>query len=177
MKLILHFLFFGLVSTLVLADTSGFGKGPVIAGYGPVATVPGVTLPAQLNFKVAFDVSERGPDDAVSRDLEKLARFLNLHGRAGIAPDRMQLALVVHGKAGYDLLSDADYQRRFGTANPNTGLLAALSQQGVTIQLCGQSAAYYDINADQLAPGVNMALSAMTAHALLQQQGYTLNPF
>jgi len=26
-------------------------------------------------------------------------------------------------------------------------------------------------------PGVTMALSAMTAHALLQQDGYTLNPF
>jgi hypothetical protein len=26
-------------------------------------------------------------------------------------------------------------------------------------------------------PGVEMALSAMTAHALLLQQGYTLNPF
>jgi len=28
-----------------------------------------------------------------------------------------------------------------------------------------------------LAPGVEMTLSAMTAHALLQQDGYTMNPF
>jgi len=28
-----------------------------------------------------------------------------------------------------------------------------------------------------LLPGVEMALSAMTAHAILQQEGYTLNPF
>ncbi|VVS99449.1 hypothetical protein ERY430_40383 [Erythrobacter sp. EC-HK427] len=30
---------------------------------------------------------------------------------------------------------------------------------------------------DDLIEGVEMALSAMTAHALLQQQGYTINPF
>jgi hypothetical protein len=33
------------------------------------------------------------------------------------------------------------------------------------------------VAAEQLIPGVKMALSAMTAHAQLQQQGYTLNPF
>ena len=30
---------------------------------------------------------------------------------------------------------------------------------------------------DDLLPGVELALSAMTMHALLQQKGYTLNPF
>tara|TARA_Y100000588_G_scaffold170524_1_gene184375 strand:+ start:507 stop:614 length:108 start_codon:yes stop_codon:yes gene_type:complete len=33
------------------------------------------------------------------------------------------------------------------------------------------------VKQQQLIPGVQMALSAMTAHAQLQQQGYTLNPF
>lgn len=43
--------------------------------------------------------------------------------------------------------------------------------------LCGQSAAASGIERVDLLPGVEMALSAMTAHALLQQDGYTLNPF
>jgi intracellular sulfur oxidation DsrE/DsrF family protein len=47
----------------------------------------------------------------------------------------------------------------------------------VKIIVCGQTAAYYGVKTDELLPGVQMALSAMTAHALLQQQGYTLNPF
>jgi hypothetical protein len=33
------------------------------------------------------------------------------------------------------------------------------------------------VKTEDLLPGVEMALSAMTAHALLQQQGYTFNPF
>jgi intracellular sulfur oxidation DsrE/DsrF family protein len=47
----------------------------------------------------------------------------------------------------------------------------------VRIIVCGQKAAYYNVTSDDLLPGVKMALPAMTAHALLQQQGYTLNPF
>ena len=47
----------------------------------------------------------------------------------------------------------------------------------MSIQLCGQTAVARDISADDLLPGVTMALSAMTAHAQLQQAGYTLNPF
>ena len=33
------------------------------------------------------------------------------------------------------------------------------------------------ITPDDLIPGVEMSLSAMTAHALLQQNGFTVNPF
>jgi len=35
----------------------------------------------------------------------------------------------------------------------------------------------FDVGKDDLLPGVERVLSAMTLHALLQQQGYTLNPF
>ena len=64
-----------------------------------------------------------------------------------------------------------------GENSAGAGLIAALTDHGVRIIVCGQSAAYYDVATDDLLPGVEMALSAMTAHALLQQQGYTLNPF
>jgi len=43
--------------------------------------------------------------------------------------------------------------------------------------VCGQSAAANGVTQEQLIPGTEMALSAMTAFALLQQRGYTVNPF
>ena len=49
--------------------------------------------------------------------------------------------------------------------------------QGVRIIICGQSAAANGVRADELIEGVEVELSAMTAHALLQQAGYTVNPF
>ena len=39
------------------------------------------------------------------------------------------------------------------------------------------SAAAQDVTNADLQPGVKMALSAITAHAELQRQGYSLNPF
>ena len=43
--------------------------------------------------------------------------------------------------------------------------------------ICGQSASVYGVKAEHLIEGVELELSAMTAHALLQQRGYTVNPF
>jgi intracellular sulfur oxidation DsrE/DsrF family protein len=79
----------------------------------------------------------------------------------------------VHGGAYRDLLNAESY----GGDNPNAPLIEQLIAHGVTIELCGQTAAYRDVSEDDLLPGVTISLSAMTSHALLQQQGYTLNPF
>ena len=72
-----------------------------------------------------------------------------------------------------DLVTD----ERYGAQNANAGLIAALIDAGVRIELCGQTAAFRDITQEDLLPGITMSLSAMTSHALLQQEGYTLNPF
>ena len=56
-------------------------------------------------------------------------------------------------------------------------MVEQLLDYGVRFIVCGQSAAAQGIAQDDMIPGVEMALSAMTAHALLQQRGYTVNPF
>lgn len=156
------------------ADPSDFSPGPLIAEYGAVAEVEGADpLPAGATFKVSFDVSEAAEAGAVSRRLESAARFLNMHAAAGVPPENIDVAIVVHGAAARDLTREP----RPNEQNPNAGLIAALIAHGVKIYLCGQTAAHYDIEAEDLLPGVRLSLSAMTAHALLQQEGYTLNPF
>ena len=92
-----------------------------------------------------------------------------MHTEAGIPLDQIQIAIVVHGGAARDLIDRSD--------NANAPLVAALIDAGVSITLCGQTAVHRGISASDLLPGVDMALSAMTKHALLQQDGYTLNPF
>ena len=151
------------------ADMSPFTAGPVIRDYGPVADID-VTLPVPENavLRHSFDVAERADDGELNRTLVSAARFINMHARAGVTADRIGVAVVVHGKAIHDVSREATV---------NAGLVAALIDHGVQIIVCGQSAAYYDVTAGDLLPGVDMALSAMTAHALLQQQGYSLNPF
>lgn len=151
------------------ADWSSFTTGPVIKDYGPVADID-VTLPVPKNavLRHSFDVAERAEDGELNRTLVSAARFINMHARAGIEADRIKVAVVVHGTAVHDVSREA---------RDNAGLVAALIDHGVRIIVCGQSAAYYGVTTDNLVPGVEMALSAMTAHALLQQQDYSLNPF
>lgn len=109
----------------------------------------------------------------VNARLESAARFLNMHASAGVPVQNMSIAIVVHGPAALDLVTHGKY----GTENANAGLIEALHEAGVTIELCGQTTAYRDFSRSDLLPGVSLSLSAMTSHALLQQDGYTLNPF
>jgi len=76
-------------------------------------------------------------------------------------------------------LTQADAYKGYygGAENANAALIKELTENGVEIYLCGQSAAYYGVEKEDLLPNVKMALSAMTAHAILQQKGYTVNPF
>ena len=162
----------------VSAEEALFSTGPVIEGFGPSAAVNSdFKIPDSAVFRHSFDVAKQADPGALNRSLVSLARFLNMHARVGVSPDRMALVLVVHGGATKDVTSAEFYGEAVGGDNANLPLIDALIDNGVRIIVCGQSAAYYGVGNDDLAPGVEMALSAMTAHALLQQEGYTVNPF
>lgn len=163
-----------LLSLTATSAQEGFKTGPLIEKYGPVAAVPGAApLAKDTVFNVAFDVLERDGEGTLNRRFESAARFLNMNAAAGVAPNNMKLAVVIHGAAVADVTLDEVY----GGHNVNAELIAALLANRVRIIVCGQSAAFRGVKAADLLPGVEMAVSAMTAHALLQQKGYTLNPF
>lgn len=157
-----------------VAQQSGASTGPVIDGFGRAFGVEAASpLPEEARFKVVFDVAESRAPGELNRGLESVARFLNMHGKAGLPADRMELAVVVHGQATKEMQTSA----AAGITNENVALIEALLAAGVRVEVCGQSASALGVAAEDLVPGVAMALSAMTAHALLQQEGYTLNPF
>ena len=163
---------------VIMNEKSTFTDGPVIVGYGKHAAVKqSFPLDRNADYKVVFDISKQSDSTEVNRKINTLARFINMHVANGIPLSNIHLALVAHGKAGFDLLNDEAYKNKFTQDNPNTELLTKLLENNVQIILCGQSAAYYKIENKQLNKGVKMALSAMTAHNVLQRQGYTLNPF
>lgn len=160
------------------AGQSVFQSGSLIPEFGKVAAVEtDFPIADGTVMKVSFDVSEQADEGTLNRKLISAARFLNMHVAAGLSAKDLKLAIVVHGGASRDLLQNNAYKKRFGIDNDNTALIQALIKNNVEVILCGQSAAYHDVSKDMLLPGVKMALSAMTAHALLQQDDYTLNPF
>lgn len=174
------FLVWLVAGTALAAEKAAPETGPAVPGYGPVFAVPdGVfNLSNDRLYKVTKDVSATSAEpDEINRGIESAARFLNMQARHGTRSDQLEMAVVVHGGAVKDLLTDDAYRSRFGVANPNTGLLAGLGRAGVNIYLCGQTATNRGVAPEELNPAVTMALSAMAAHVQLQSEGYTLIPF
>lgn len=164
-------------ASLCVAE-SPFKTGPQIQAFGENAAVKqSKALSQEARFKVAFDVGDAAEPGKLNRRFNSLARFINMHVAAGVKPANIELALVVHGKAAYDLLHNESRAKKKLAKNPNLALLQALLDNNTQIFLCGQTAAYYSISGEDLYPGVQLSLSAMTAHALLQQDGFTVNPF
>ncbi|NOZ65704.1 MAG: DsrE family protein [Alphaproteobacteria bacterium] len=161
------------------ADDNSFHPGPVFKNFGKIATIDSdMPLSKDTKFKVVFDVSKPGKTGQMNRSLVTAARFVNMHVEAGVAQENIKIAIVVHGGASVDVTRNDLYgKKRQGAVNTNISAIKELTEKGVQIYLCGQSATYHGIKKTDLLPNVKMALSAMTAHALLQQQGYTLNPF
>ncbi len=164
------------------AGPDAFKQGQTIPAFGKIAEVK-VDQPVYKHhkFKVAFDVNKQAEAGELNRNLVSAARFINMHTAAGVKEKNIKLAIVLHGGAAKDVTRAKYYA---GTQegdskkeNANAALVKALREHGIEFYVCGQTAAYYDIKNEDLLPGVKMALSAMTAHALLQQKGYTLNPF
>jgi intracellular sulfur oxidation DsrE/DsrF family protein len=149
--------------------------GPVIEGFGPVFSVPAdsLNLEADKPYKIVMDIG-KGPDDPseLNRSIETAARFLNMHARNGIKPENLQLAIVLHGSATRNALNQQAHMEHFKTDNGSKDLVEALSAAGVEIYVCGQSAGYYGYRAEHLLSGLNMSVSAMTAHVRLQSEGY-----
>ncbi|NVD45128.1 DsrE family protein [Qipengyuania atrilutea] len=152
------------------AQDAGVRFGPVFEDFGPHLAVPGIDeVPAGTEFSHSFNVASEAPNGQRNRGFESAARFINMHAAAGVDPENVRLAVVVHGPAVKDLLDSED--------NASAAMVREMLDAGVRFIVCGQSAIGQNIAQDDMIEGVEMALSAMTAHALLQQRGYTVNPF
>lgn len=164
---------------LTAQDMSAFKTGPVFEEFGPHAPVEGMgPVSADTEFAIAFDVAKPAADGARNRGFESAARFINMHVAAGVDPENIRIAVVIHGKASLDLMNDEAWaEREMGEENPSGAMIGEMLGFGVRFILCGQSGVANGVSQDDLIPGVETALSAMTAHALLQQRGYTVNPF
>lgn len=167
-----------LPATGALAQNAAFHPGSVISDFGKIATVDSdMPIPKGTVFKVSFDDTKQAMPGSMNEIFVSAARFINMHVAAGVPAADIHIGIVVHSKAILDLLKPAPYAARNGGAtNASAKLIAELLAHNVNFYVCGQSAEAQEIAKVDLLPGVKMALSAMTAHALLQMQGYTLNP-
>jgi intracellular sulfur oxidation DsrE/DsrF family protein len=100
-----------------------------------------------------------------------------MHAQSGVPATQLKFALVIHGKASKDIISNETYQKRYGTDNPNHGLIQDLLNAGGEIVFCGQTSVSKGFSKNDLIDGVKLSLSAMTSLIDLQDKGYRLIKF
>ena len=155
-------------------------SGNVIPEFGKTYEVPNPDFKTNTDmvFRTVFDVA-KAPEDKSKRNpyIETIARFLNMHEKAGVPVKNLHVRMAMHGQASYGLLTNEAYKAKFGVDNPNIELLKAIDKAGVAIILCGQTAGARNITKDHRLPFTQVALSAMTILIQSQEEGYRLIAF
>lgn len=154
--------------------------GPIIKNHGKVWKINNVDIEVDTTkeYKVVFDIMDSPEDkNTVNAKIETAARFLNMHAQAGVPAENLKAVIVVHNAASKDIIVDSAYQDKYGTKNPNTDLMKALLNAKVEVIFCGQSSVSRGFPKEDLIPGVQLSLSAMTALIQLQDEGYRLIKF
>lgn len=154
-------------------------SGPLIQNGGPSAQVPDANFPIPPGhvFRVMWEINLQADSSQVNQQIGTIARFYNLHARHGVPKENLHAAAVVHGTGWMALLTDEAYQRRYGRPNPSKALVQELIANGARFAVCGQTAAFRGLRREELLPGVQLAISAMTALNVFYAEGYRLQPW
>ncbi|MDF2156750.1 DsrE family protein [Algoriphagus sp. CAU 1675] len=160
------------------AFTQGFSQSfvfPAIQEYGGVIEVPfEVEKPDPTKkYKLVVELGNKlKSKEEVGEDLDYAARMYNLHVYAGVPAENIELALVIFSGSTPLVLSNKEYQKRFGLPNPNAALLEEFQRNGVQVIVCGQSMMKQNLVPEMIYPGVRLAASRFTATTDLTQKGY-----
>jgi len=167
-----------LVSVQVIAVNAQQISGPVFDFVSSVRVDADMSVPKDTVLKVVFDTYKGAESGKVNNTFLSAARFINMHVDAGHPKENIKVAIVVHGTTSLDVTQDTYYgEKHDGAKNANIEVIKALMAEGVQFYICGQSAAFRGVTRENIIPGVQFSHSAMTAHALLQKEGYALIPW
>lgn len=150
---------------------------PVIPRFGAITPMPDAAVPPDkgVRYRTLFNITKAPSEsDTLNLSLDKVARYVNLLGSAGVRPRAGDIVVIIHGPATPLVMNEAAYRARFGVSNPNSELLARLKEAGVEVHVCGQALAAQKIDHSNVNPQVTIDLSAMTTLSTLQLKGWAL---
>jgi len=150
---------------------------PQADGY---VVIPHAAVPPQKSrvYRAIFDASRGAerPGELVPA-LNMAGSELNALAAAGVPGKNAKFAVVFHGAAIDGILDDAHYRAKFGVANPNLAVIAALKRSGTELFVCGQNLAFAGIDPKSLTPDVAVASDALIVLMTYQADGYALLGF
>ena len=146
---------------------------PLIQGFGAIVSLPQSAQQPRPGSKVVYDITGENGADHLVKGLENVAVLLNLAAEAGVKPDQLKVAAVLHGPATRAVLRQAAYAKHTGSVrNPNVDLIRRLTDLGVELYVCGQALAHERYGLDEVLPEVQVADSASTVTINKQMDGY-----
>jgi len=175
MKTIVNLLF-------ILSISVGFAQrsGIIIEDYGKVYRVenPDIEFEKDKEYKVIFDIYTDSPSLKMDNPmLKKVVRYLQIHEQYGVPKKNMKVAVLLHGIATKNILTDKAYNKEFNIDNPNTELLRALRNAGVELYVPEDSLADGGYVSKDKSYNVQIALSALTELAWYETNGYKIVNF
>lgn len=138
---------------------------------------PVMEFPADTQFKQSFDTTY-GEAGKANRALQAAKFVYTMLEEDGVPRETIKVAVVVHGTAIFDFFTDEKYREKYGDIdNPNAERLAEFLDMGGQVWISGGGLEFRGYTPDDLLPGVGIAPAALIAHAELNRQGYSVNPY
>jgi len=148
------------------------------SGVAPVANVDEVPDPnIQYNLLMEIVSGIQNKQDTfninnINGGFSEIGRSLNLHIASGVPKKNMHIVAVVHAAAIYSLLNNENYKKKYNVDNPNLALLKELQNAGVKFIACGQAMYFFNVEKEQMIPGVKISLTAQTVLSSYQLKNY-----
>ncbi|HET7896825.1 MAG TPA: DsrE family protein, partial [Flavisolibacter sp.] len=134
-------LLFYLYSTQAFAQTI-VARSPVIPeadGYGVIPNAKLSPDPKRI-YKAIFDATHAARDSAtILPALNMAGSELNALGVCRIPLTHAKFVVVFHGAAIEGILTNVEYQKKYGISNPNLPVLSRMKKAGVRLFVCGQN--------------------------------------
>ena len=155
-------------------------ENPIIPNYGGIYNAEWVVEKPDpdLDYNVVVDIAS-GDNDKTKPfySLINVARLMNLHVIGGVSKDKLNVVLAIHASAVWSVLSDKEYNKKYGVDNPHVPLFQELREAGVKIFVCSQSMIGRNITPDMITDGVLPATSMLTTLTTFQLKGYAALKF
>ncbi len=153
---------------------------PAVKNYGGIFEIPYADEKPDptLDYKIVIEVErENEKPDSLNWALNNVARVMNLHVMGGVPKEKLDVVIVLHGGATYNVMENETYKKKYKTDNPNLLLFKELSKAGVKIFVCGQSLINRKVDRTKMVPEVKIATSMLTTLTTYQMRGYAYLKF
>ena len=127
-------------------------------------------------YKVVFSIGKPSPDASKANSaLTMVANYGNTLAKYGVPLEHRKIVVMIHHRGeGWDMIlkNDAHRHATEGLDNPNIEMIQKLQAAGVNFRVCRPVLVARKIDPNDILPGFQTDLSAMTSLVDLQLDGY-----